>query len=206
MVIRFIMLTEIGVFDKSENMFLVCGHTKNACNRMVMLLKKKFHHKNIYTRQQLNKNLNQNDDVEAKEILSHNFFYLDEMLDKFYKRPAAGSVNWTHIFRMDYKKPGILFLQDSFSSKIRTQDLKKDNLPREERTRLITESLANVKTSQNQELSQSSKWNWQQNGVCLFLRNSGMMFALFLQKKLLKNMLKIKMQRKGGQRKQNLER
>ena len=128
------------------------------------------------------------------------------MLDNFYKRPAARSVNRTHIFQMDYDKPGILFLQDSFSSKIRTQDLKKDNLPREERTRLITESLANVKTSQNQELSQSSKWNWQQNGVRLFLRNSGMIFALFLQKKLLKNMLKIKMQRKGGQRKQNLKR
>ena len=52
---------------------------------------------------------------------------------------------------MDYDKPGVLFLQDSVSSKIRTQDLKKDNLPREERTRMITEALANVKTSQNQE-------------------------------------------------------
>ena len=46
---------------------------------------------------------------------------------------------------MNINKPGVLFLQDSFSSEIRTQDLKKDNLPREERTRLITEALANVK-------------------------------------------------------------
>ena len=65
---------------------------------MFMLLKQYFHYKNIYTRQQLNKNLNQNDNVEAKEILPDIFFDLDEMLNFFYKRPEAGSVNQIHIF------------------------------------------------------------------------------------------------------------
>ena len=46
---------------------------------------------------------------------------------------------------MDNNKPGILFPQYLFSSEIRTQDLKKENLLREERTRLITEALSNVK-------------------------------------------------------------
>ena len=50
MVIRFLLiLTEIGVFKKSVNMYLVHGHTKNTCNRMFMLLKQNFHYKSIYT-------------------------------------------------------------------------------------------------------------------------------------------------------------
>ena len=49
MVIRFLlMLTEIGIFKKASNVYLVRGHTKNACDRMFMLLKQHFHYKNVY--------------------------------------------------------------------------------------------------------------------------------------------------------------
>ena len=52
MVIQFLlMLTDIGEFKKSVNMYLVRGHTKNACDCMFMLLKQNFHYNNIYTRQ-----------------------------------------------------------------------------------------------------------------------------------------------------------
>ena len=44
---------------------------------MFMLLKQYFHYKNIYTKQQLNDNLNQNNDVEAKDILADSFLNLD---------------------------------------------------------------------------------------------------------------------------------
>lgn len=92
------MLTEIGIFEKCSNLYLVRGHTKNACDRMFMLLKQHFHYKNIYTKEQLNINLNQNDGVEAIEINSEFFNEIDEMLDCFYKRLESGSINRTHIF------------------------------------------------------------------------------------------------------------
>ena len=46
---------------------------------------------------------------------------------------------------MDNNKPAVLLLQYFSSSEIRTQDLNKDNISREERTRLITQALPNVK-------------------------------------------------------------
>ena len=79
MVLRFLMLmTEIGVFKKISNVYLVRGHTKNACDRMFMFLKQHLHHKNIDTTDQQHKNLNKNNEVNAVEINSNKFFNLDE--------------------------------------------------------------------------------------------------------------------------------
>ena len=50
--------------------------------------------------EQLRKKLNKNDNVNAVEIKSNKFFNLDELLDKYYKRPESGLVNQTHIFTM----------------------------------------------------------------------------------------------------------
>ena len=41
---------------------------------------------------QLHDNLNQNYGVDAIEIKGDQFFDIDNILDKFYKRPEAGSV------------------------------------------------------------------------------------------------------------------
>ena len=46
---------------------------------------------------------------------------------------------------MNNDNPGVLYHQDSSSINIRTQDLRKNNPPREERTNLIVNALANVK-------------------------------------------------------------
>ena len=68
------------------------------------------------------------------------------MLDQFYKQPESGSVNRTHIFKFDHDRPGILELQDSSDSDVRTQDLKKGNaLQPEERKRLLQNALSNLK-------------------------------------------------------------
>ena len=145
MVIRFLMLmTEIGIFKKASNVYLVRGHTKNACDRMFMLLKQHFHHKNVYTMDQLHRNLNENDDVNAVEIKSNKFFNLDELLDKYYKRPESGSVNRTHIFTMYQEKPGILELKDSTDSPVRTQNLKKGNVDITERKKQILDDLKKI--------------------------------------------------------------
>ena len=142
MVIRFLMLmTEIGLFKKASNVYLVRGHTKNACDRCFMLLKQHFHYKNVYTMEQLNKNLNQNDGVTAIEIKSNKFFDFDKLLDNFYKRPEAGTVTRTHIFSMNQDEPGILKVQDDISSDVRVQNLRKGNQSNTDRKRMILQSL-----------------------------------------------------------------
>ena len=111
---------------------------------MFMLLKQYFHHKNLYTMQQLNNNLNQNDGVEAVLINADHFFNFDAMLDKFYKRPEGGSVNRSHLFRMSHDKPGIIELKDSTDSEVRVQDLTKGSMEKGERISALKKALKEV--------------------------------------------------------------
>ena len=58
MVIRlYLALTEIGFFKYSKLLFLVRRHTKNIWDRMFTFLKKTFHYSNIYTHEQVHRNL-----------------------------------------------------------------------------------------------------------------------------------------------------
>ena len=59
---------------------------------------------------QLHDNLNRNYGVDAIEIKGDQFFDIDNILDKFYKRPEAGSITQTHVFSMNSDKPGVLRL------------------------------------------------------------------------------------------------
>ena len=146
MVIRFLLLlTEIGVFRQINLLFLVRGHTKNACDRMFMLLKQNFHKRNIYTRKQLHDNFNHNVGVQAICCNGNNFYDLDSILDIYYKGLEAGTVNRTHIFRMYHDKPCVIELQDSPSSDVSTQNLRKGDWPSEERVRLLKEELVKMK-------------------------------------------------------------
>ena len=74
---------------------------------------------------QLYNNLNQNDGVEAKELKHEDFFNINLIVDRYYKKPESGSVTRTHIFLMSSETPGQLFLRDSTDSEIQIQDLKK---------------------------------------------------------------------------------
>ena len=145
MVIRlFLMMAELKIFKKVNLICLVCGHTKNACDRMFMLLKQFFHYKNLYTMKQLNDNPNKNRGVEAIELSSDVFFDFDKMLDKFYQVPHTGTVNRSHIFSMSSDKPGTLMLQDSTSSEIRIQHLRKGKDTDLERVIKIKKRLAEM--------------------------------------------------------------
>ena len=117
MVIRFLlMMTELKVYNKVWLIFLVRGHTKNPCDRMYMLLKQRFHYKNVYTMKQLHDNLNSNEDVNAIESTKDDFYDFDTMLAKYYDTPQSGSVNRSHIFLMDSEYPGKLLLKDNVSA------------------------------------------------------------------------------------------
>ena len=67
---------------------------------------------------QLHNNLNKNYGISAIEIKGNNFFDIDNILDKFYKRPEAGSVTQTNIFSINRDKTGVLRLQDDTEAKV----------------------------------------------------------------------------------------
>ena len=117
------------------------GHTKNACDRMFMLLKQNFHKQNIYTKKQLHDNFNHNVGVEAIRCDENTFYDLDSLLDKFYKRPASGTVAKTHLFHMFHDRPCIIELQHSPNSTVSTQDLRKGHWSAEDRVRQLKEEL-----------------------------------------------------------------
>ena len=142
MVIRlFMMLAELGYVKTARMSFLVRGHTKNPCDRNFMLLKKNFHWKNIYTKQQLDNVLNSNDNVQAIRVTHDQFFDFDAFFDTIYKRPAAGTVNRSHIFTMFHDRPGILEHKDSSDSAACTQNLRKGIWSDDERKKMIKEFL-----------------------------------------------------------------
>ena len=75
MVVRFLMwVVEAGYFPLVQIIFLVKGHTKNACNRMFNLLKLDYHHTNTYTMEQCVENLNKNQHVEVSLMEPEDFF------------------------------------------------------------------------------------------------------------------------------------
>ena len=145
MVLRFfLMMCKLGILKKAGNIYLVRGHTKNACDCMFMLLKQHFHYKNLYTMGHLHTNLNKNDGVKAILITGEQFFDLDKILDIYYKRPESGSVNTTHIFTMSADKPGIMELKDSTDSVVRVQDLRRGNLSDADRVAGLTRALLTI--------------------------------------------------------------
>ena len=102
MVIRFfLMMAELGYYQTINLCFLVRGHTKNACDRMFILLKQNFHHKNVYTMKKLHENLNSNKHFEVLLANEVDFYNFNGLLSKYYAAPQSGSVNRTHMFSMD---------------------------------------------------------------------------------------------------------
>ncbi len=80
MVIRFGMyLVEMKIYKKVEFVFLIPGHTKNACDRMFNTLKIHYHKAQVYTMKQLKKCLNFSDYIvfqisKDKDLLSWDAF------------------------------------------------------------------------------------------------------------------------------------
>ena len=74
--------------------------------------------------QQLHKNINANNDVEA--ILANNvdFYDFNAVLSKYYESPKSGSVKRTHICSMNTSKLATMELRDTVYSKVRVQNLR----------------------------------------------------------------------------------
>ena len=86
-----------GIFQFSQFIFLIVGHTKNACDRLFNLLKKLYRLNNIYTMSQLFTALDGSRLVSIHEATAEDFFDWDEYLGLFYSS-FTGKIKHNHIF------------------------------------------------------------------------------------------------------------
>ena len=93
-----LLLVELGFFKSVEFLFFVRGHTKNACDRMFNLLKKRYHQSQIYSVESLSTLLNELDNVNYYHVTSEVFFDYNALLNHFYKSFPVGTVKRNHFF------------------------------------------------------------------------------------------------------------
>ena len=118
---------EQGWFKKVNYIFLIKGHTKNACDRMFNMLKIKWHKSNVYSMEQAIEVLNAAENVTAIEA-GHIHVDYASLFDRWYKQPASGSIQKNHIFSFcsDTIKNVILTSKSSHIAAVTsTQSIKK---------------------------------------------------------------------------------
>lgn len=93
-----LLLVELKFFLSVEFIFYVRGHTKNLCDRMFNLLKKRYHHSQIFSLQKLTSLLNELENVTYHHVTSEIFFDYNSFLDLFYKKFKPGTVKSNHLF------------------------------------------------------------------------------------------------------------
>ena len=107
---------------------------------------------------------------------------------------------------MDNSKSGVLELQDSFSSEVRSQDLKKDNLPKEEKTKFMLEALANVSNTPKLGIKVIKQMELATKRRSLVPEEYRDEICPIPPKEIIKKYRKEKVQRKGNRQRQNLKR
>ena len=125
-VVRFQMwLVEAGYFAKIVLLFLVKGHTKNACDRMFNLVKLGYHKKNTYTYSQLLDCMNEHDQIDVTKMEEKDMFNFLEWQDKHYKQPTGGSFKRTHLFTFTKQNltPTLMLMQDDCNTVVRVDNL-----------------------------------------------------------------------------------
>lgn len=101
-------LVEMKHFNKVQIVFYVKGHTKNACDRMFNLLKKKFHKQDVYCFQQLCEILQDNTDVTVVPTNFEFFYSWSNCLNVFYKKFNAGTIMKNHLFFVTRDEPTVM--------------------------------------------------------------------------------------------------
>ena len=74
--------------------------------------------------EQLHTALHSHPHINVVRVVDGDFVDLDSMMDKFYKHPASGTVNKTHVFSMSRAEPGILKLKITNTGEQTIQNLK----------------------------------------------------------------------------------
>ena len=123
-VFRFLMwLVEVHVFLCVEDMFFIKGHTKNACDRMLNLLKLDLHLRNIYCFEDMVHYLDENEHISVEPIESDKLFDFHRLLNSFYRKLEMVQTKITHVFKICSSLPKTLQKQDATYSDVRFDSL-----------------------------------------------------------------------------------
>ena len=105
-------LYEQGYFKKITFLFLVAGHTKNACDRIFNLLKLEYRKQNLYTMDELEEALRRSSYVTVKRAVEQDFLDWTKFLEKAYPR-LVKQINQNHVFRCGPKGDGKMDLRNA---------------------------------------------------------------------------------------------
>jgi hypothetical protein len=100
-----LLLVERKHFQKVEFIFYVRGHTKNVCDRMFNLLKKRYHKSQIFSVDKLTDVLNEIDNVNYDHVTFEVFYNYQLLLGMFYKNIPSGAIKINHFFWVDQSQP-----------------------------------------------------------------------------------------------------
>ena len=94
-------IMESGMFSKVNLIFLIKGHTKNMCDRMINTMKRNYARRNVYTKEETYRILDLEDSVKVVPA-GGKFVDWDSEFDQIYKRPKSGTISKNHYFSFEY--------------------------------------------------------------------------------------------------------
>ena len=149
-VVRFLMsLVELKWFPQITLIFLIKGHTKNACDRLFNLVKLNYHRKNIFDYNDLVDNLNNNKFISASKVKPEEFKDHLKWQDQLYRTPASGDFTRTHIFTIKSDNPTVLIKQDHDGAEMRYENLLPTRRSRKALQLTKQERIAKLKLMEN---------------------------------------------------------
>ena len=103
-------LKQMGYFKRVRVIFLIVGHTKNACDRLFNSLKKKYRLTNIFTVTQLIQVLSESKKITINQTAASDFLDYDGLMKHLYKDLKL-LVKKNHIF--DCTEDGKMIIKES---------------------------------------------------------------------------------------------
>jgi flavodoxin len=105
-------LVERGFFCESTVLFLIRGHTKNACDRMFNIMKKLYHKTDTFTFAQLLKTIQVDGQVAILQATAETFIGWDDALKQFYTKFQPNTIFKNHIFSCFSTAPSTLIIKE----------------------------------------------------------------------------------------------
>lgn len=100
-----LLLVELKYFEEVEFIFYVRGHTKNVCDRMFNLLKKRYHKSQVFSVEKLTQLLNEIDNVNYYHVNHEVFYNYQVLLSTFYHNIPTGAIKVNHLFWVHHSQP-----------------------------------------------------------------------------------------------------
>ena len=101
-------LVEAEYFEKVSFVFLIVGHTKNACDRWFNQLKRNYRRWNIYSFDQLIDSLKTHTNINVTRATVSDFQDWDKFLNSQYKLLDSGETTKNHIFTAEKENKTLL--------------------------------------------------------------------------------------------------